>query len=171
MWYRSRFSRSIVRVDGRDGGTCMGRRRLFVAQAWEIRGTSRTGHGTTAIFVAWAWKVRGTSRTGHGTTAIFVSRSCAPGTTATARPCVCFAALVLAVCAGRRRMRRFRMQRTIARGLFQAHHGCAVGVECGLAQGLGQHVRGVLGGGNVVRFDDLILDQLADEQVAPGDVL
>ena len=58
-----------------------------------------------------------------------------------------------------------------ARDLIHTHHGSAVGVECGLAQGLGQHVRRVLGGGDVEGLDDVLLDQLTDEEVAPGDVL
>ena len=124
-------------------------RRAGVGNPWDVTDgswgdgdSSPRGHGK---FVGRHGRVMGRRR-------FFVRRSCAPGTVATARPCVCFAALVPAVCAGRRRMRRFRMQRTTARGLIQAHHGRAVGVECGLAQGLGQHVCGVFGGGNVVGF-------------------
>ena len=44
----------------------------------------------------------------------------------------------------------------VVKGL-KAHHGDAVGVERCLVQRLGQHVRRVFSGGDVVSLDDLIL--------------
>ena len=38
-------------------------------------------------------------------------------------------------------------------GLFQAHHVRAVCVECSLVERLGQHIRGVLGGRDVLSLD------------------
>ena len=54
---------------------------------------------------------------------------------------------------------------------LKTHHGRAVYIECSPVQRLGEHVRWVLSGGDIVGLDDLILNQLADEEVAPCDVL